>query len=389
MTELPPKLDPETLVLRGRPRRVVRFKRNVLVGVAAVGCVALAGLTWLGLRPPAKVTDATPELYAADKAGSTQKAKPERLQSLPKTYADAKGIPVLGPPLPGDIGKPLLEAQQTKAAPLQASSPTVSAQAAVPGLFYQVKTGSLPASETTALSAAPGVTGLSPVRGASIAGDGDQARKLAFTQGKADGDTLNAHVLQEPASPYQVMAGTVISASLVTGLNSDLPGTVIAQVTEPVYDTVSGTICLIPQGTRLIGAYDSSVSFGQSRVLLVWKRLIMPDGTSLEIDNFPAADKAGYTGLKDGIDAHTWSLLRGVGLSTLLGLTAVNGDDGDSDLVKAFREASREAANQAGQAIVQKALTVQPSLTVRPGWPVRVIVSKDLIMKAYWEVTNG
>ncbi len=188
-----------------------------------------------------------------------------------------------------------------------------------------------------------------------------------------------------PVSPNQVMAGTVISASLVTGLNSDLPGMVIAQVTEPIYDTVTGRILLIPQGSRLIGQYDSVVAFGQSRALLVWQRLILPDGSSLEIDNLPATDASGYAGLSDKVDYHTWSLLKGVALSTLLGITTQQGASDDSDLVKALRESAQQSANQAGQKIVEKTLNVQPSLTVRPGWPLRIIVHKDLVLKPYNE----
>ncbi len=177
----------------------------------------------------------------------------------------------------------------------------------------------------------------------------------------------------------------MISASLITGLDSDLPGMVIAQVTEPVYDTVTGRTLLIPQGARLVGQYDSVVAFGQSRALLVWQRLILPDGSSLEIDNLPATDASGYTGLSDKVDYHTWSLIKGIGLSTLLGVTAQQGSSDDSDLVKALRESTQQSANQAGQKIVEKTLNVQPSLRVRPGWPLRVIVHKDIILKPYAE----
>ncbi|MEJ1968433.1 MAG: TrbI/VirB10 family protein [Rhizomicrobium sp.] len=111
---------------------------------------------------------------------------------------------------------------------------------------------------------------------------------------------------QDPVSPYQVMAGTLISASLITGLDSDLPGLVVAQVTQNIYDTVTGQTLLIPQGSRLIGTYDSVVAFGQSRALVVWQRIIMPDGSSIQIDNLPATDAQGYSGLSDDVDYHTW-----------------------------------------------------------------------------------
>jgi type IV secretion system protein VirB10 len=179
------------------------------------------------------------------------------------------------------------------------------------------------------------------------------------------------------------MAGSVIAASLITGLNSDLPGLVIAQVTENVYDSVTGRTLLIPQGARLIGSYDSVVAFGQRRALLVWQRIVLPDGASIEIDNLPATDAAGYAGLSDEVDFHTWQLLKGVMLSTLLGVSTQLSLSGDSDLIRAIRESTQQSAAQAGQQIVGKSLAIQPTLTVRPGWPLRIIVHKDLILRAW------
>jgi type IV secretion system protein VirB10 len=185
-------------------------------------------------------------------------------------------------------------------------------------------------------------------------------------------------------SPYLVMAGSVISASLITGINSDLPGLVAAQVTENIYDTVTGRMLLIPQGSRLVGSHDSVVAFGQSRALLVWQRIVMPNGTSIQVDNLPATDQAGYAGLEDQVDYHTWTLLKGIALSTLLGVGSQIGfSSSESDLVRAIRESTQQSANQAGQRIVQKDLNIQPTITVRPGWPLRVIVHKDLVLRPY------
>ena len=141
---------------------------------------------------------------------------------------------------------------------------------------------------------------LDPMRDPSDAG-----RKLDFVHATDGQSVYNPHQIQDPVSPYEVMAGTLISASLITGLDSDLPGLVVVQVTQNVFDTVSGKILLIPQGSRLVGTYDSVVAFGQSRALLVWQRIIMPDGSSIQIDNLPATDSAGYSGLEDQVDFHT------------------------------------------------------------------------------------
>ena len=399
MTEPQPieKVDPETLVLRAKPRKVVRFKKKLLIGAAAVGAVGIIAVAWLGLRSPVHVPAPQKELYDPDNANDAQKAKPDRLQALPKSYADVPdGVPVLGPPLPGDLGRPILEHQQAQiAGGAQQSVGAMSAGTVAPasseqplrhdsGLFFQSGQHAAADTPSAVVSVEPPATSMpTPAAGADKgANQNGQAHKLQFVAMKSSG-TENSHGLQQPASPYQVMAGTVISASLITGVNSDLPGMVIAQVTEPVFDTVTGKILLVPQGSRLIGEYDSVVAFGQSRALLVWKRLVLPNGSSLEIDNLPATDASGYAGLKDSVDFHTSSLLKGVGLSTMLGLTATGSDSEESDLVKAFREATRETANQAGQRIVDKMLEVQPTLTVRPGWPLRVIVHKDLTLQPY------
>ena len=200
-----------------------------------------------------------------------------------------------------------------------------------------------------------------------------------------EGGTRNQGSLQLPASPYQVMAGTVIAAALVTGINSDLPGQVIANVTEAVYDTATGRHLLIPQGSRLMGRYDSQVSFGQRRVLLVWTRLILPDTSSVALDRLPGIDPAGYAGLEDGVDWHWDRILAGAALSTLLGMGAelaapANSTDGNR-IVIAGRDSTQDTINQVGQEITKRNASIQPTLTIRPGFPMRVMVSKALILR--------
>ena len=199
-----------------------------------------------------------------------------------------------------------------------------------------------------------------------------------------DTSIYNPHTLQEPVSPYQVMAGSIIAASLITGINSDLPGRVIAQVTENVYDTVTGNHLLIPQGSRVIGTYDSVIAFGQERALVVWQRIIMPDGSSIVIENLPATDTAGYAGLEDEVDFHTWRLLQGIALSTLLGVsTELSFGEEEGDLIEAIRESTQDNVSQVGQSLVERHLDVQPTITIRPGWPLRIIVHKDIVLRPY------
>jgi type IV secretory pathway VirB10-like protein len=186
---------------------------------------------------------------------------------------------------------------------------------------------------------------------------------------------------KSPASPFQLMAGSLISASLVTGINSDLPGTVIAQVTQPVYDSISGTHLLIPQGSRLIGRYQSEISFGQSRALLVWDRILFPDGRSIRISE-PGADTAGAAGLSDRTDNHWNKVLAAAGLATILGMGAEFGKD-DDGLERAIRRGFGDSISDAGQRVVDRNLAIQPTLRIRPGWPVRILVTRDIIFEPF------
>jgi type IV secretion system protein VirB10 len=214
-----------------------------------------------------------------------------------------------------------------------------------------------------------------------------QDQKEAFLGNGGDANTRNAGNLQSAPSPYSVMAGTVIPAALVTGINSDLPGQVIATVTQPIYDTATGRYLLIPQGSRLIGRYDSQVAFGQRRVLLVWLRIILPDTSSIALDKLPGIDQAGYAGLEDGVDWHWSRILAGAALATMLGVSSelAVSDQGSTNgnVVIALRNSAQDTTNQVGQEITRRNLSIQPTLTVRPGFPMDVMVNKDLVLRPY------
>ena len=211
-----------------------------------------------------------------------------------------------------------------------------------------------------------------------------QDRKTAFLNASTDKRTVSPDRLDAKASPYVVQAGTVIPAALITGIRSDLPGQITAQVTEAVYDSPTGQYLLIPQGAKLIGQYDSSVAFGQSRILLVWTRIIMPDGTSIVLERQPGADTQGYAGLEDEVDNHWGMLFKAAVLSTLLSVGAEAGtSQNENNLVQAIRSGASNSISQTGQQIVQRQLNIQPTLTIRPGFPVRVIVTRDLVLAPY------
>ena len=408
------KLDPESLVLRARPQRVARFNRRVVIGMAAGGCGLMFGATMIALYPPSLHRGSSgDELFSAN-----QKSVADGLAGLPKSYGDLKpAAPKLGPPLPGDLGPPVTHVEQNLGLPSPPAqnyglrpNPEEDAERAErmrlarqdqeareSKIFFQtaMRPSQALAGNSGASAGQGSVAGAGSEEGATatqarldldpIRDPNNQQRKLNLLNEKQDERAIyNPHGIQTPVSPYEVMAGTIIPASLITGLKSDLPGLVTAQVTEGIYDSVSGAILLIPQGSRLIGTYDSVVAFGQHRALVVWQRIIMPDGSSVVIDNLPATDTAGYSGLEDKVDFHTWQLLEGVGLSTLLGVgSQATFGSSQSNLVQAIRQSTSESANQAGQHIVEKDLNVQPTITVRPGWPLRVIVHRDLVLQPY------
>ncbi|MFK4792187.1 TrbI/VirB10 family protein [Sphingobium sp. ZW T5_29] len=380
-----PKVDPETLNLRASPARAIRFRRGAIIGIAAVGSASLVGIAWMALKPQVF------RQVAQESELSQPMAKPasDALSGLPSTYGDA---PKLGPPLPGDLGRPILRAQErTEAviAPTQVDTTAARQQrladikaARESGLMAQTTTGrsaAMPASPdaTVAMSGAPATNPIAA---------GTRKEQFASTR-DADGD-VNSGGLVVPISPHSVLAGSVIAASLITGLNSDLPGMVTAQVTQNVYDTVAGNSLLIPQGARLIGKYDSVVAFGQRRALVIWQRLILPDGSSLRLDNMPATDTSGYAGLADKVDFHTWTLLKGVGVATMLGVGSELSISGESDLVQAIRASAQSNTARAGDQITQRNLDIQPTVTIRPGAPVRVLVTRDLIL-APWRGSKG
>lgn len=341
------KVDPETLVLRAKPRRAVRFRRNLMIGVGAIGALLLAGVTWLGLSPP--VIKAVEVAEKSQELAKRVRPPFETLGRLPKTYADT---PVLGPPLPGDLGGPLLKAQRDKAAEVSESATDVRSagqktapsseapQPAVSGLFVAVAMRLNPSQQAPAFAEALDTAASTPA--------------------------------------ISVPAGTILAATLITGLNSDLPGVVLAQITEAVFD-VRGLRIVIPAGSRLIGRYERATLARQSRINVRWETLVLPDGVPLTLTDAVTADGAGHVGLADRVDYHPGQLAKGVGLSTILALADTRSEGGD-DLSQALREAAGRTFNQAGQRIVQQAVDMPPTITVRPGWPVRIILVKGLAL---------
>ena len=396
------KVAPEAVALRAQPRPVTRLNRRTLAILVGGLSVAVLGATIWSLQPHRRGAGEQTELYNVDRV-----SKSEGLDGLPSDYSKLPKVPELGPPLPGDLGPAIVKSQQPMAPtyappghdPEDAQRKEAEA-AAASSVFFRSGTpgkGAAPGTaQVAATGSASGLAGFDPLAAgpASTAAQpadptavqNRQDQKEAFLKGGST-ETRNSGNLQMPSSPYQVMAGTVIAGALVTGIKSDLPGDVIATVTEPVYDTATGKFLLIPQGSRILGKYNSQVSYGQSRVQVVWNRVILPDTSSLKLDNLAGTDPAGYAGLEDGVDWHWDRVFAGAALTTLLGVGAElaapeNRQDGNR-IVIAGRDSAQDSINQVGQEMTRRNMNIQPTLTERPGLSVRIIVNRDLVLRPY------
>ena len=400
---------PDTVTLRAQPRPVTRLNRRTLTILTGGLAVAVLGATFWSLQPPQRRSTEQTELYNVERV-----SRSDALEQLPTDYSmlppeAPPEVPVLGPPLPGDLGPAIVNAQQPAVASYSAPGHDPAAAlreeseaAAASSLFFQTgnRNQTNPTVTVASQSAVPDMGSTLPAFDAlvgspasAVAQPADstavqnwQDQKEAFLQSGYT-ETRNTGHLQLPSSPYQVMAGTVIAGALVTGIQSDLPGDVIATVTEPVYDTATGQHLLIPQGSRILGRYNSQVSYGQSRVQVVWNRIILPDTSSLALDNLVGTDPAGYAGLEDGVDWHWDRVFAGAVLTTLLGVGAElaapeNRQDGDRVII-AGRDSAQDSINQVGQEMTRRNLNIQPTLTERPGLSVRIIVNRDLVLRPY------
>ena len=396
------KVAPEAVALRAQPRPVTRLNRRTLAILAGVLSVAVLGALMWSLQPQRRSASEQAELYNVDRV-----SKSEGLDGLPSDYSKLPPkVPELGPPLPGDLGPAIVKSQQPAVAayaapghdPNDGLRKEAEAAAGSSVFFRSGSQKAAPVAQTQAAAApgfaanaafdpsaaGPASTAAQPADPTAVQNRQDQ--KEAFLKAGTT-ETRNSGNLTLPASPYQVMAGTVVAGALVTGIKSDLPGDVIATVTEPVYDTATGKFLLIPQGSRILGRYNSQVSYGQSRVQVVWNRIILPDTSSLTLDNLAGTDSAGYAGLEDGVGWHWDRIFAGAALTTLLGVGAElaapeNRQDGDRVII-AGRDSLQDSVNQVGQEMTRRNLNIQPTLTERPGLPVRIIVNRDLVLRPY------
>ena len=389
----PPRTEEDIaheLRLRPDSPRVMRLSRRAIALATAIGGLGLGAVLIVALQNNRQEGTET-ELFSTERIQAA-----EGLSTLPRDYAD---VPRLGPPLPGELGRAILGAQDrgqpVPAPPLSGPlAPAVDPEkqrrlqeldaARLSALFAEAQT--VPRSGTQATPTSPATGALLPSTLGSPTANDPVSNREAFLTRPGDTDTVSAQRMVPPPSPYNLQAGTVIPAAMITGLRSDLPGQISAQVTSNVFDSPSGRYLLIPQGARLLGEYDSRIASGQSRPLLVWTRLILPNGRSIVLERAPGTDGTGASGLQDRVNYHWGRVFLAAGLATILNLGLESGAETEDDVARAIREAAQDTIGRTGDEIVRQQLAVPPTLTIRPGFPVRVMVTRDLILEPLGEV---
>ncbi|ACF47346.1 conjugation TrbI family protein (plasmid) [Prosthecochloris aestuarii DSM 271] len=411
------KIDPDDPRLRIRRPAGRSLKKGPVIAIIAVLSGALLLAVTLALLPTKqqeKVKEEQPVAYGQNTIpdfirNAPDNDDPVRMPADPVITAPVPdSVPQLGRKLPGDLGATMVSSpgrsgsysggqkspeEQAYESAL-ASGPFFSGPAGTSGLS--------PQGIMTAQQGGPMLDGYarrleSAAQAASMPGlftppdPNRQDRKNDFLDGTDQQRTTSVSgMMTPPASPYEVKAGAIIPVTLLTGINSDLPGDIIGQVRENVYDTVSGEYLLIPQGSRLMASYDSMVSYGQKRVLVCWNRLIRPDGSSVSLECMPGVDLEGYAGFHDRVDNHYDRLIGGVILSSVLSLGATtsqgewNGYD-DMNAAQMFAANAGGEISNAGDKVTSRNLDIQPTLKIRPGYSVNVLVHKDMIIPPYYQ----
>jgi type IV secretory pathway VirB10-like protein len=409
-----PEAKAPAAAILGVPRNpVTRYRRQVVAAIAVTVLVVFVIALMIGFRPPKPVAKGPSDPDKTATSGASL-AGPD-FGTLPKTYGDPNGpigqapattslpgaegaspsgaaagaAPAKAPPSPDQQQAIDMARTARTASPFfphgADGGPTATAAAnpqggSSPGYALPIP-GSIPTTGPTGQRAGEPMLPASAVQNM-------QDQKRAFVEGTGQKTDYVPDAYRHPVSPFELKAGSIIPAALITALNSDLPGEIIAQVTEGVYDHATGRTLLIPQGARLVGQYDSQVAYGQNRALIVWNRIILPDGRSIDLGVMTGADLSGASGLADQVDSHISPMMRAIALSTAItvgGAVAQNSaarSSGNLVLNDAAGGVSSQAS-QVGQRFVDRELNRQPTIKVRPGWPLTVLVSKDLVLEPY------
>lgn len=400
--------DPQLDLQRPRSRRLKKLP--IILLLAAVGCL-LASTLYFALRPKPSMAVSSAPVHIDPE--SVKRAIPDALRLVAGDYAKPQAdTPALGPPLSGDLGgfqiKPPTVATlpPVQAQPLPTYQPPPPPKPPSPEelekqrlalerqrqaqLAREAKEKALQSGiffANAGVQATPQGFGTPSVSAAGFAKPAATPVGYKDIDGASDpmpqlGDGYLKSHIQAARSPYEVKAGSIIPIVLLTAINSDLPGQIMAQVRENVFDTVSGRYLLIPQGTRVIGQYDANLRYGQERALVVWSRLIFQDGSTLGLEGMPGIDGIGQAGYSAEVDHHWQRLVSGVLLSSLLAGTAGVNSSQDG-FAGRFYENVGMGINRAGQEITQRNLDVKPTVRIPPGYSTNILVHRDMVLKPF------
>ena len=422
----------------GRKGRSGRLNKRLILGVIGFAVVGMLVLNFLPSGGKAKSGDGTDAVYANDSMPMDVKEMAMKLPAEPATTSPQSGLGQLstvnnpfagyptsvngpqatpvkggsGAPAPGSGGRDYqgmaaadsrLEAERAaRRAPMEVAT-KLTAGLAVGGASQPSGAGTQAASENPSYVSAnaqapnqtrpvPYVAGGAVPQVAYTPGEiyrdfNDQATKVEFSAQNAQSVAPNVARPADPSLlPFTIFAGTIIPAALETAINTDLPGDVLATVSENVYDSVTGKNLLIPQGSKLLAKYSSNISFGQNRVQVAWQRLIRPDGVSLQMANMNGVDPQGMSGYTGHVDEHWWQYAKGIGLMVLFSII-------DGQLQYSMKQANTAGAadvansltsgiDQVGTQYTANAMNVQPTIMVKQGAKVQVFVNSDIIMPA-------
>ena len=390
-------------------RRLNRVPLFIAMAILAIIAATIAYTYWLRLQTARQVQT----------AGPTAKSVPVLMDApaagfIPPKAAEA--IPVLAPPPapvqpappqpePEDPNKAAWQRYLDRVERIRAAREQLALQAVESPTKLQVALAKPSASAPTErgglapASASDQFVKLASAKLAQLGGDGERDRDLNRQDEKQgflaerDPRTLDENTLKSrregPRSRYEIKAGTVIPAVMIGGVNSDLPGVLLAQVSQNVYDTATGRFILIPQGSKLVGVYDSNVTTGQERVLVAWNRIIYPDASSLDLGRMPGADEGGYAGFNDKVDTHFWKVWGNAlfmsafsaGIQLSQGNAAAT--NGSLNTTQTIAAATGQQLGQLGMEMARRNMQVQPTLEIRPGYRFTVMVTKDIVLRPW------
>lgn len=370
------KAPPPELSLRAPPPRATRLRRSVVRVIAIGGVVLVSGaLAWAFVVQP--------ELRAGARARATE-AREEEARGVVRPAEAVTGQPATYDRLPEPRGGKT-DQDRGVAAPASVAAAPASRPAGVrPPPDRGPSPRELAARSGLFFEARAGGGGGAPVSGGSVSG----APSPGPAPGNRDlGAMYSGHSLTAPLSPFELKAGAIIPAVLLTGVDTERAGPVVATVSQNVFDTVSGRHLVLPQGTRLIGRHEGDSAYGDRRAFLVWERLILPNGKSLLLSSEPGVDAQGAIGVRGEVDRRLMPLVVGTlfaGAITTLGQAARDGDGrGAGGLIGDAGDAAAIEGAQVGGRLIDRELQVRPSIRLRPGAPVRVMITRDLILEPY------